>query len=100
MNTDDSYKFRRDKPSAFFRFDPSVTWGSVGSTILVVAAIIIAYEKLDGRTASNDLQITELKSNVSELNKTLIETNLSLRELKTTVQFEGARTRFENKQDK
>lgn len=94
------YRFQSDREKKGFRFDPSFTWGNIGCVITIIFSVSVAYEKLEGRTTTNDAQIGELKQSVSALNSTLVETNLAVRELRTTVQLEGAKTRSENRQDR
>lgn len=104
---DEEYQFQHDREPRSVRFDPSFTWGNVGSAIVTLIAIAVAYTKLESKTSSNETQMAELKSvnsnqiaelknNLQTLNNTLVETNLSVRELKTVVQFEGQKTRQQN----
>lgn len=103
--------FRSEKRRSFFRFDNSVNWGSIGCTVTVLVGIIIAYDSIKNDSAndhaqivemkqSNKAQVDELKSSISILTSTLVETNLAVRELKTVVQIEGTRTRLENRENK
>lgn len=87
------YKFKDDRPKSGWRFDWTISVGQIGSALLMILSVVVAYEKLEGRTTNNDASILELKESVKALNGTMIETNLSVRELKTTVQIEGRKTR-------
>lgn len=87
------YKFKDDRPKGGWRFDWTISVGQIGSALLMILSVVVAYEKLEGRTTNNDASISELKENVSKLNSTLVETNLAVRELRVTVQIEGRKTR-------
>lgn len=74
----------------------SINLGNVLTILTILVAVTIAYEKLEGRATNNEGQTAELKSAVSTLNSTLIDTNLAVRELRTVVQMEGRKTREQN----
>lgn len=82
--------------------------GNIATILTILTGIIIAYENLKNDSANdhaqivqmkadNSAQVSELKQSLSVLTSTLVETNLAVRELKTTVQIEGNRTRQENR---
>lgn len=87
------YRFQKDRPKKGIVVDWSISIGQIGSAILVMLSVVIAYEKLESRTTNNDTSISELKENVKTLNTTLTDTNLAVRELRVTVQWEGTKTR-------
>lgn len=95
------YQFKGDdRAGGGFKFDWTVSIGQVGTFLMLLLSVVIAYEKLDARTSNNETGMGEVKKSVSQLNETLVETNLVVRELRVTVQMEGTRTRLENKQDR
>lgn len=91
---DRPYRFKSDqteRPAVW-----SVNLGNVLTILTILVAVTIAYEKLEGRATNTEGQTAELKSAVSTLNNTLIDTNLAVRELRTVVQMEGRKTREQN----
>lgn len=95
----EDYQFPEDRPKRnWLKGEFSI--GTLISLVTILVAISIAYQKLESNSANDHGQILELKTSVSALNSTLVETNLAVRELRVTVQIEGARTRSENRQEK
>jgi hypothetical protein len=113
MGENNGYTFSSDVDEStvkgWFRREFSI--GNIATILTILCGIIIAYENLKNDSANDHAQIVEMKQtnkaqvddlrqSISVLNNTLIETNLAVRELRTTVQMEGTRTRQENRENK
>lgn len=96
---ENDYKFQRDRKEKSW-WAREFSFSNIVTVVTILVAITIAYENLKSDSANDHGQIVELRESVAVLNRTLVETNLSVRELATTVRIEGARTRLENKQDR
>lgn len=97
-NEESGYEFKSDREKSWWAREFSLA--NIVTIITILVATTAAYEKLKNDSANDHGQIVELRESVATLNRTLVETNLSVRELATTVRIEGTRTRMENKQDR
>lgn len=113
MGENNGYTFGSDREDTtvkgWIRREFSI--GNIATILTILCGIIIAYENLKNDSANdhaqivemkqtNKVQVDELKSSITALNNTLVDTNLLVRELATTVRVEGTRTRQENRENK
>jgi len=95
------YHFKDDQPQRRgLQFDWTISIGQIGTMAMIIISFVVAYTRLEGRTTNNETQtaqvkegMQELKDNVRALNSTLVDTNLAVRELRTTVILDGRKTR-------
>lgn len=107
---DNEYQFDSDRPrDSWFKKEFTLANAITLGTILL--AIGLAWARLDSKAendhnqivelkATNEKQVGQLQQSINTLTSTLVDTNLLVRELSTTVRLEGTRTRLENRQDR